>query len=220
LRRCPFAQGSEVPVQRSAHRPLPWSLWQTRTNARPHRRRSRWQAGAGGLPNPALAGNLEKRTPGRRACQCRGVTLPWREAMARFERHGSERAGHPDVALGPTADPQGSCGTRPGGDRSWRCSTAQLRVRPGGSGCATQGYARGPSSALRTVLTATDPWAQPNAAPPLTPSLERVPRIAHAAVGCAILVQGYCSRSTGRHAREPPLVRAVVVVSLDGSTQV
>ncbi len=66
----------------------------------------------------------------------------------------------------------------------------------------------------------TDPWDQSNAEPPLTPSPERVPRIAHAALGCAILVQGECSRSTGRHAREPPLVRAVVVVSSDGSTQV
>ena len=35
--------------------------------------------------------------------------------MARFERHGSELAARPDVALGPTADPQGSCGTRPRG---------------------------------------------------------------------------------------------------------
>ncbi len=62
----------------------------------------------------------------------------------------------------------------------------------------------------------------PTAEPPLTPSPERVPRIAHAALGCqcAILVQGECSRSTGRHAREPPLVQAVVVVSSDGSTQV
>ncbi len=125
--------------------------------------------GPGACPiQRALAGNLEKRTPGPRACQCRGppffflgsiftdqdpitrhdpailrcrtdltAALPWREAMARFERHGSDLAARPNVAWGAAADPQGSCGTRPRGDRSWRCSTAQLRVRPGGSGCAT-----------------------------------------------------------------------------------
>ncbi len=38
--------------------------------------------------------------------------------MARFERHGSELAARPDVAWGPTADPEGSCGTRsPGGPK-------------------------------------------------------------------------------------------------------
>ncbi len=97
-------------------------------------------------------------------------------------------------------------GTEAGG--AARPSSQSASVRPGGgSGCATQGDARGPSSTLRTVLTATDPRDQSNAEPPLTPSLERVPRIAHAALGCAFLVPGQCSRSTGRHAREPPLVQ-------------
>ena len=37
--------------------------------------------------------------------------------MARFERHGSDLAARPDVAWGATADPEGSCGTRPGGPK-------------------------------------------------------------------------------------------------------
>jgi hypothetical protein len=195
-RRCPFAQASPSPRTKGVltghcHGPCD----KPERTAQP-RLLVREGAAHAGRPGPracpiqrALAGNLEKRTPGPRACQCRA--LPWREATARFERHGSDLAARPDVAWGPTADPQGSCGTRPGcGDPSWRCSTAQLRVRPGGSGCATQGEPRGPSSTRRTVLTATDPWDQSNAEPPLTPSPERVPRIAHAALGCAILVQG------------------------------
>ena len=99
--------------------------------------------------SPAISRNAP-RAPG----PANAAALPWREAMARFERHGSELAARPDVALGATADPQGSCGTRPRGDRSWRCSTAQpaSELRPGGSGCATQGEPRGPSSTLRTVL--------------------------------------------------------------------
>ena len=35
--------------------------------------------------------------------------------MARFESHDSEVTARPDVALGATADREGSCGTRPRG---------------------------------------------------------------------------------------------------------
>ena len=224
-RRCPFAQASPSPRTKEcspATCPVPLTT--------PNERRSRACSPAQAPPTPAgtrVVANLARaRRQSRETHPAPGpanaAALPWREAMARFERHGSELAARPDVAWGPTADPQGSCGTRPGGgDGSWRCSTAQLRVavRPGGSGCATQGEPRGPSSALRTVLTAADPRDQSNAEPPLTPSPQRVPRVAHAALGCAILAQGESSRSTGRHAREPPLLQAVVVVSSDGSTQ-
>ena len=168
----------------------------------PNERRSRACSPAQAAPTLAGRGRgpaqSSARSPAisRNALRAAGpasaAALPCREAMARFERHGSELAARPNVAWGPTADPEGSCDTRPRGDQSWRCSTAQLRVslRPGGSGCATQGDARGPSSTRRTVLTATDPRDQSNAEPPLTPSPERVPRIAHAALGCALLVQG------------------------------
>ena len=166
-----------VPVQRSAHRPPALGPL---TN--PTERRSRACSSAKAPPtlegrgrgaaqssarSPAISRNAP-RAPG----PANAAALPWGEAMARFERHGSELAARPDVAWGPTADPQGSCGTRPGGDRSWRCSTAQpaSELRPGGSGCATQGEPRGPSSTLRTVLTAADPRDQSNAEPPLTPS--------------------------------------------------
>jgi hypothetical protein len=172
-----------VPTKECSHRP---PALVPLTN--PNERRSR--ACSSAKAPPALAGRgrgpaqSSARSPAisRNAPQAPGpasaAALPWREAMARCERHGSELAARPDVAWGPTADPQGSCNTRPGwGDESWRCSTAQLRVRPGAGGCATQGDAREPSSALRSVLMATDPRDQSNAAPPLTPSLERAPRI-------------------------------------------
>jgi hypothetical protein len=146
--------------------------------------------GPGACPiQRALAGNLEKRNPGPP-----GLPMPRPSLGGRQWPDSSVTAANwppvPTPPWGPTADPEGSCGTRPGGDQSWRCSTAQLRVRPGCSGCATQRDARGPSSTRRTVLTATDPRDQSNEAPPLTPSPERVPRVAHAALGCAIPVQG------------------------------
>ena len=144
--------------------------------------------GPGACPiQRALAGNLEKRTAGPRACQCRGTPLEGGNGPIRASR---QRTGRPSQRrLGGNNRPRRIV---LGGAEAGGATTAQLRVRPraGGSGCATQGDARGPSSALRTVLTATDPWEQSNAEPPLTPSPERVPRIAHAALGCAILVQG------------------------------
>ena len=148
---------------------------------------------------------------------------PWREAMARFERHGSDLAARPDVAWGPTADPEGSCGTRPPGNGG-----PKLEVQHGPAPSpARRQWMRHSGGCTRTLeCTAHCPDGDRPSGPIQTQSphlhrvSERVPRIAHAAVGCAILVQGYCSRSTGRHAREPPLVRAVVVVSMDGSTQV
>ena len=166
-----------VPVQRSAHRP---PALVPLTN--PNERRSRACSPAKAPPTLAGRGRRRPQSSARSPAISRNAprapgpanaaALPWREAMARFERHGSELAARPDVAWGPTADPQGSCGTRPRGDRSWRCSTAQpaSELRPGGSGCATQGEPRGPSSTLRTVLTAADPRDQSNAEPPLTPS--------------------------------------------------
>jgi hypothetical protein len=190
---------------------------------------ARTGAAHAGRPGPgacliqrALAGHLKKRNPGPQACQCRGLNPPLEGGNAPI-RASRQRKFWPPVPTSPGGrqpTPKDRAALAPRGDRSWRCSTAQLRVRPGGSGCATQGDARGPSSTRRTVLTATDPRDQPNAEPPLTPSPERAPRIAHAALGCAILVHGECSRSTGRHARERPLERAVVVASSDGSTQV
>lgn len=195
-RRCPFAQASPSPRTKGVltghcHGPCVTNPNERRSRACSSAKAPPTLAGRGRGPAQSSARSpaISRNAPGAPG-PASAAALPWREAMARFERHGSELAARPDVAWGPTADPEGSCDTRPRGDRSWRCSTAQLRVRPGGSGCATQGDARGPSSALRTVLTATDPWEQSNAEPPLTPSPERVPRIAHAALGCAILVQG------------------------------
>jgi hypothetical protein len=85
--------------------------------------------GRGPAQSSARSPAISRNAPGAPG-PASAVALPWREAMARFERHGSELAARPDVAWGPTADPEGSCDTRPRGDRSWRCSTAQLRVRP------------------------------------------------------------------------------------------
>ena len=47
--------------------------------------------------------------------------------MAGFARHGSVLAARPNGSWATTADPEGSCGIRPRGDPSWRCSTAQAR---------------------------------------------------------------------------------------------
>jgi hypothetical protein len=194
-RRCAFAQASPSPRTKGVltghcHGPCD----KPERTAQP-RLLVREGAAHAGRPGPgacpiqrALAGHLEKRTAGPRACQCRGPPLEGGNGPIRASR---QRTGRPSRRrLGADSRPPRIVRHSPRGDRSWRCSTAQLRVRPGGSGCATQGDARGPSSALRTVLTATDPRDQSNAEPPLTPSPERVPRIAHAALGCAILVQG------------------------------
>ena len=175
-RRCPFAQASPSPrTKECSPATCPGPFDKPERTAQPRLLARTGAAHAGRDPSsrqssarsPAISRNAP-RAPG----PANAAALPWREAMARFERHGSELAARPDVAWGPTADPQGSCGTRPRGDRSWRCSTAQpaSELRPGGSGCATQGEPRGPSSTLRTVLTAADPRDQSNAEPPLTPS--------------------------------------------------
>ena len=79
----------------------------------------------------ACAGNLEKRAPvlPRAGKLESGLPVPqpsW-AAMAGFARRGSVLAARPNVAWGTTADPEGSCGIRPRGDPSWRCSTAQAR---------------------------------------------------------------------------------------------
>ena len=167
-----------VPVQRSAHRP---PALVPLTN--PNERRSRACSPAKAPPTPAgtrVVANLARARRRSRETHPGPPGLP----MPRPSLGGTRRqwpdssvtaANWPPVPTslwGATADPQGSCGTRPGGNRSWRCSTAQLRVavRPGGSGCATQGEPRGPSSTLRTVLTAADPRDQSNPEPPLTPS--------------------------------------------------
>ena len=176
-RRCPFAHKPlRVPVQRSAHRPpavVPL------TN--PNERRSR--ACSPAKAPPTLAGTRVGANLARARRRSRethpgppGLPMPRPPLGGRQWPDSSVTAANwppvPTSLWGATADPQGSCGTRPGGDRSWRCSTAQLRVavRPGGSGCATQGEPRGPSSTLRTVLTAADPRDQSNPEPPLTPS--------------------------------------------------
>ena len=77
------------------------------------------------------AGNLEKRAPvlpraGKLLVES-GLPQPSWAAMAGFARHGSVLAARPNVAWATTADPEGSCGIRPRGDPSWRCSTAQAR---------------------------------------------------------------------------------------------
>ena len=124
--------------------------------------------GRGPAQSSALAGNLEKRTPGPP-----GLPVPWPSLGGRQWPDSSVTAANwppvPTSPWGRQPTPKGRAALAPRGDRSWRCSTAQLRVtgRPGGSGCATQGDARGPSSALRTVLTATDPRDQSTAEPPV-----------------------------------------------------
>ena len=216
-----------VPVQRSAHRP---PALVPLTN--PNERRSRACSPAQAPPTLAGRGRRHPQSSARSPAISRnappgppGLPMPRPSLGGRPWPDSSVTAANwppvPTSPWGRQPTPKDRAALAPGGDRSWRCSTAQpaSELRPGGSGCATQGEPRGPSSALRTVLTAADPRDQSNPEPPLTPSPERVPRVAHAALGCAILAPGESSRSTGRRAREPPLVQAVVVVSSDGSTQ-
>ncbi len=117
------------------------SLTGTPCVTNPNERRSRACSSAKAPPTLAGRGRGPAQSSSRSPANSRNapgapgpasaLALPRREAMARFERHGSELAARPDVTLGPIADPEGSCGPRPRGDRSWRCNTAQLRVRPG-----------------------------------------------------------------------------------------
>ena len=119
-RRCPFAQASP---SRRTNECSPATAMVPLTT--PNERRSR--ACSSAKAPPALAGRgrgpaqsgarspaISRNAPGAPG-PASAAALPRREATARFERHGSELAARPDVALGPTADPEGSCGTRPGG---------------------------------------------------------------------------------------------------------
>ena len=86
-------------------------------------------------PGPAAPDSSERQSsaraisrnapPGRKARTRPAATLLG--GNGRIRAHGSVLAVRPNVAWGTTADPEGSCGTRPGGDPSWRCSTAQAR---------------------------------------------------------------------------------------------
>ena len=168
-----------VPVQRSAHRP---PALVPLTN--PNERRSRACSPAQAPPTPAgtrVVANLARARRQSRETHPGppGLPMPRPSLGGRPWPDSSVTAANwPPVPTSPGGrqpTPQGSCGTRPGwGDPSWRCSTARAQpaseLRPGGSGCATQGEPRGPSGTLRTVLTAADPRDQSNAEPPLTPS--------------------------------------------------
>ena len=101
---------SRVPLQRSAHRP---PALVPLTN--PNERRSRACSPAKAPPTPAgrdpSSRQSSARSPAisrnapRAAGPANAAALPWREAMARFERHGSELAARPDVALGGDSRP-------------------------------------------------------------------------------------------------------------------
>ena len=117
-RRCPFAQASPSPRTKGV---LTATAMVPVTN--PNERRSRacssakappTLAGRGQGPaqssarSPAISRNAP-RAPGPASA----AALPWKEAMARFERHGSELAARPNVAWGATTDPEGSCSGGP-----------------------------------------------------------------------------------------------------------
>ncbi len=98
-RRCPFAQASPSPRTKgvlSGHCPGPCD--KPERTAQP-RLLARTGAAHAGRPGPgacpiqrALAGNLEKRTPGPRACQCRGPPLEGGNGPIRASR---QRTGRP-----------------------------------------------------------------------------------------------------------------------------
>ena len=165
-----------VPVQRSAHRP---PALVPLTN--PNERRSRACSPAQAPPTPAgtrVVANLARARRQSRETHPGppGLPMPRPSLGGRPWPDSSVTAANwPPVPTSPGGrqpTPKDRAALAPGGDRSWRCSTAQpaSELRPGGSGCATQGEPRGPSSTLRTVLTAADPRDQSNPEPPLTPS--------------------------------------------------
>ena len=165
-----------VPLQRSAHRP---PALVPLTN--PNERRSRACSPAQAPPTPAgtrVVANLARARRQSRETHPGppGLPMPRPSLGGRQWPDSSVTAANwPPVPTSPGGrqpTPKDRAALAPGGDRSWRCSTAQpaSELRPGGSGCATQGEPRGPSSTLRTVLTAADPRDQSNAEPPLTPS--------------------------------------------------
>ena len=165
-----------VPLQRSAHRP---PALVPLTN--PNERRSRACSPAQAPPTPAgtrVVANLARARRQSRETHPGppGLPMPRPSLGGRPWPDSSVTAANwppvPTSPWGRQPTPEDRAALAPGGDRSWRCSTAQpaSELRPGGSGCATQGEPRGPSSTLRTVLTAADPRDQSNAEPPLTPS--------------------------------------------------
>jgi len=90
---------SESPYKRSAHRPLPWSLCDKPERTAQPRLLVREGAAHAGRPGPracpiqrALAGHLEKRTRGPRACQCCGPPLEGGNGPIRASR---QRTGRP-----------------------------------------------------------------------------------------------------------------------------
>ena len=125
------------------------------------------------------AGNLEKRAPvlPRAGKLESGLPQPSWAAMAGFARHGSVLAARPNVAWATTADPEGSCGIRPRGDPSWRCSTAHWQARWQWMRHSREMHADPPVHCAR-------PWqrlalgSNQTQSPPY--SKERVPRDGHA----------------------------------------
>ena len=167
-----------VPVQRSAHRPpalvpltnpnerrsracspakAPPTLAGTRVGAnlaRARRRSRETHPGPPGLPmpRPSLGG---RQWPDSSVTAANWPPVPTSPG-------GRQPTPKDRAALAPDGGTQAGGAARP--------SLPVHELRPGGSGCATQGEPRGPSSTLRTVLTAADPRDQSNAEPPLTPS--------------------------------------------------
>ena len=175
-RRCPFAQASPSPLTKECSpATCPGPFDKPERTAQPRLLARTGAAHAGRDPSgrqssarsPAISRNAP-RAPGPAKPQPSLGGRPWPDSSV-------TAANWPPVPTSPGGrqpTPKDRAALAPGGDRSWRCSTAQpaSELRPGGSGCATQGEPRGPSSTLRTVLTAADPRDQSNAEPPLTPS--------------------------------------------------
>ena len=98
-RRCPFAQASPSPrTKECSPATCPGPFDKPERTAQP-RLLAREGAAHAGRPGPeaspiqrALAGNLEKRTPGPRACQCRGPPLEGGNGPIRASR---QRTGRP-----------------------------------------------------------------------------------------------------------------------------
>jgi len=186
---CPFAS---LPVRRSAHRaPSP--------GPNPNERRGRACPPAPAPPTPAGRGPSSRQSSARspaiaaRNAPRRGHT-PKGACLGTWQCRGPPGRQWPDssvtAATGPPVPtspggrqptPQDRAALAPGGAQA-----GAARPRAGGSGCATQGEPRGPSSALRTGLAAADSWdpsINQTQSPARTLTSECL-ALGHAALGC------------------------------------
>ena len=130
-------------------------------------------AGTRGVASPARARRQSRKSRPRAGTPEWGLPQPWSAGSGPAGRRAGQPGDWPPVprlALVPTADPEGSCGTRPGGDltgptRSCRGRLgAQAQWRPMRD--SPKGDARGPPGSLRPALAAADAWRS-SAEPPL-----------------------------------------------------